>query len=448
MVDSRLIKMLESPNPAQRKQAVTALAKSKDRAALPYLAKIYKSDSDPEVKELARKAGLYIQQNSPSSSTAAATPPPASRSAPPAYNRSPIAEPDEDNDYLYAPPPSRNTGQGSGTFTPLMDDDLRDPLLYDDDEPEASAPSKPMSKPVSKGDEERARILFEQAMTLHTRGETDKALKSLAQAFMKNPNLRNDSYVMNAASSMTGMDRERTGQVLLDGSLLKATKKAARGGGGDGAVTNAEEPTWGDALVDLVIYWLINFGIGILLVLVLVSFIRTLIDNITDPVERQQAEAVLQATFPMGADIGALLGTSALEATRNLIGLVVFYFFLHLVAQWMLSGDGSMTRLIRKATLLLAFNVPILFAGYIAIIILGAITQSPELIVGLTIVLGLGMTLWLSQRVGAAYRFGIGRGCASLIVSYVVMFCVIVSVITAIGYLQLNSMGALNSPPF
>jgi hypothetical protein len=62
MIDQQLIDMLDDPNPQVRSNAVKQLAKTKSQEAVQYLAVIYKTDSDPEVRELARKGGLYIKK--------------------------------------------------------------------------------------------------------------------------------------------------------------------------------------------------------------------------------------------------------------------------------------------------------------------------------------------------------------------------------------------------
>lgn len=58
----QLIQQLQSPDPDQRREAIMALANTKNRAALQPLAALYRSDPDPALRDLALKAGRYIQQ--------------------------------------------------------------------------------------------------------------------------------------------------------------------------------------------------------------------------------------------------------------------------------------------------------------------------------------------------------------------------------------------------
>ena len=68
------IDQLSSPDPAQRKQAIVALAKTKDHSVLQALADVYHNDPVPEIRELALKAGRYVQQTT-QSTTAQHQPP-------------------------------------------------------------------------------------------------------------------------------------------------------------------------------------------------------------------------------------------------------------------------------------------------------------------------------------------------------------------------------------
>ena len=61
-MDPERLDQLQNPDPAVRREAIIALGRSKDLAALPELAKVYKNDPVPELRELARQAGRYIQQ--------------------------------------------------------------------------------------------------------------------------------------------------------------------------------------------------------------------------------------------------------------------------------------------------------------------------------------------------------------------------------------------------
>lgn len=61
-MSKQAIKQLGNRNPSIRKSAIKEIAKTKDRGALIHLARMVGDDPDPEVRELARQAGVYIRQ--------------------------------------------------------------------------------------------------------------------------------------------------------------------------------------------------------------------------------------------------------------------------------------------------------------------------------------------------------------------------------------------------
>jgi hypothetical protein len=432
MVDSQLLRMLGSKDASERKQAITTLARSQDRTALPHLAKVYRSDPDPEIRELARKAGVYINKKSPKEA-----PPKAA----PFYTGGSTADDPGSltSDSSYSSGSAYgDTGYSYGTLdddSMLGDEDLLADDLLDDREPTAS---QPVNAPrVSSGAEARARDLLEQAMSFHSRGEQQKVIKALTEAFKKNPKLATDNYALNAASSMTGLPRSQVAAALMDGSLLRATRKSS-------GPRSDDDPTWGDAAVDLGIYWFVNLGLFIVSVLILIALVQALLNNAPDisPQERDLIQQQIALSFGTQS-IPLFLLQGVLQATGALIGLLVVYLVWHLVAQWMLGGDGTFTRLIRKATLLLAFYGPLVTAAVFGLLVIGGALlaaggmtpqtyQSWVLLV--TFGVSIGGLLLISQRIGAAYRFGVGRGCATMIISYILIFCLVTSIILIAVY--------------
>lgn len=169
MLDQDLIDMLDSDDPDDRLFAVKAMAKSKDPEYLQYLAIVYRTDNDPDVKEMALKAGKYIKK------TAA-----------------------EDN--------------WTGGDAVYSDDD-------DDDEIEVSSRAK-----------EQAQSYLNQASDLSFSGNNEKASEMLRKAVQTNPNLKNDDYAKSLASTITGFSSDLAiGFILSEESQPK--EKSKRGGG-------------------------------------------------------------------------------------------------------------------------------------------------------------------------------------------------------------------------
>lgn len=180
MIDNDLIKLLNSPDPEKRKKAVTALAKTKNPQALKYLAMVVKNDDDPEVVDLARKAGAYIKKNT-------------------------------DDEQVV-----KTTAGFAEAVSPYGDSDTADDALPEDIE-------------VTAADETRAKGFIQQSIDWHMRGDNDKAALYLRRAFAANPKLRYDSYTVGLAVTITGLSSEEAVKRLLPSAEIK--KKLKRAGG-------------------------------------------------------------------------------------------------------------------------------------------------------------------------------------------------------------------------
>ncbi|MCU0481137.1 MAG: HEAT repeat domain-containing protein [Anaerolineae bacterium] len=196
MIDPRILQALSSSDSDKRKKAVAYLAKSLDRDALPHLARVYKTDSDPEIRELAKKAGAYIQKNAPQASVMDDE----EEADDESYSRynNLYADDDEDDEPVYTPS-RRNT---------YMDDDDEIATDVNDDIP------LPSNIQVSAVAEERAKSFVEQAMDWNVRGNNNKAVEMLKKAFRTNPRLAYDSYTMGLAMNITGLSSDDTKRLL------------------------------------------------------------------------------------------------------------------------------------------------------------------------------------------------------------------------------------------
>lgn len=184
MVDPRINKLLESPNPETRKSAIKALVRTKNRAVLPILADIYRTDDDPEVRDLARKGGIYINNNVP-------------KAPEPLYD-----DYDEDS-------------YGGGYYDD--DDDGMDRLYEDadeandaDDDPgyEEAEEVVPLASEitVSPANQQRAIGFRDQALDLNVAGNDERAVEMLRRALRTNPKLMYDDYTKSLAATITGLD--------------------------------------------------------------------------------------------------------------------------------------------------------------------------------------------------------------------------------------------------
>jgi hypothetical protein len=191
MIDSRILQALEHPNPDIRKKAIVALGKSKNAQAMPILAKVFKQDADPEVREYARKAGLYIysQQNQ-------ATPPPVQPQPAPVVQQSPAP-------IIEKPVQAEKTRKQHSRQQPSQPKPKpvveTPPLIYVSQEKIAEA-------------EEYVQFAFK---SIHI-GETVNAEKLFRKAFDINPALIHDRYVSEAVHKLLDKSSvEESVKVLL-----------------------------------------------------------------------------------------------------------------------------------------------------------------------------------------------------------------------------------------
>lgn len=175
------VKQLQSRDPVVRKKAIKAAAKALDRNALKRLAIMCEDDPDPEIRDLARRAGVYIRQQLGELSSAA---------------------PAED-------------GEGQTASA------------------EAKKDAHPPKIAVSDDDVERSKKTMDMAVTQHMAGEKAKAMKFLKQAVLINPNLQHDGYFVNLAQTITGIEDKaqaiaQLGDKAAQAQFIETEQKAKR----------------------------------------------------------------------------------------------------------------------------------------------------------------------------------------------------------------------------
>jgi len=169
-----LLKQLQSAKAEQRREAIVALERTADPRALPALSRVYHNDPDPALRELALRAGHFIQQQA---------------------NRRPAGN-------ASAPPP------------------------------EASAPGEDRStvplRPISAADERRASHHVSRAMDAHVSGDDASALKELRRALEANPALSQDQAFASLASSVTSLPVAQALAALQDKKRAIQPARASR----------------------------------------------------------------------------------------------------------------------------------------------------------------------------------------------------------------------------
>lgn len=96
----------------------------------------------------------------------------------------------------------------------------------------AKEPDKEKKKPPSsltKADREAAQNKIQRALTMHMKGDTQKALKSFAQGLDINPNLANETFTRSVASELTGLTPDQALEILMDPEDRKELIKPSKG---------------------------------------------------------------------------------------------------------------------------------------------------------------------------------------------------------------------------
>ncbi|MEO8609486.1 MAG: hypothetical protein ABI690_16460 [Chloroflexota bacterium] len=165
-IDSQVVAQLDSDDPEQRKAGIVALARSADAEALPLLVKLYRTDPDPALRELARKAGRRIKTQ---------TQPP---------------------------------------LTPPSIPEVTEVL-----------PPASLSQNVLETNKD-AKWHYDRALDFHVRKDQAKAAAELSKLIRSNPNAVHDSAVRLLAGDITGLAPDDAIQTLTDKSARKKFEKA------------------------------------------------------------------------------------------------------------------------------------------------------------------------------------------------------------------------------
>lgn len=171
---------LKNEDPRIRVEAIKAMANSGDRAYLPFLKEVVENDIDPRVQDYARKAARHLFTT---------TEGPIPEKTPPQPDPEPVRE--------QQPPVPESEEAALGRSLP-------------------------------PGERTAAETKIQRALSLHMRGDTQKALKAFAQGLDLDPNLSNETFTRSVASELTGLSSDQALDILMDPEERKellATKK-------------------------------------------------------------------------------------------------------------------------------------------------------------------------------------------------------------------------------
>lgn len=411
-----LIAQLNSPDPNARRQAIIALGRAADPRALSALGSVYRNDPLPELRELALKAGRYIQQQNRQ------PPPQPQPSAPP---------------FAAGPPPAQ---AGAQAYPQAWQEASRLPTDV------AYGTGLRDEVPLSPRDVERARAYYNRALDLYMAGDRPKAAAELSRALEINPNLVNDLPTRNLAGEVTGLPPEQAARALADPEQRDRFLYPPEAGGAGrkrkrGAAL-AAAATWGDVAVDLGLLFLVVV-IGTL-VYQLFVFPRMLdalfVYTASSPGSYQAVEDILQVAASPVAAFGIALAVGVFNIVYVLLG----YGLINWVAT-MFGGRGALLDFYHAlvpvvAVLSLAYYV--IYA--LSFLLLDVTSPWQGLVALLSLGLGIGGVYWTVRQIGRVHDLDAGTGCATLFLGGLLM----VVVLCLCGLLVNFGLGAALVPFF
>lgn len=415
----QFVAQLQSPDPSQRRKAIIALGTSKDPTALQHLAVIFRTDPEPSLRELARRAGVHIRRAMDLQAEAGQ-----SAAAPPVVSSGDdVDEPDIDNllGMIAASPaeaPAPETPSERRSAPPEA----------------ASVPVRGRTYETSRNDVERAKGYVDQALSMNLKGENAKAMKAMAQALQINPNLINDAYSMSIAASITGLEGDGAVQMILDSSQRKGFEQQAleqkKQRRIETHLSKAEHVTWASTWFEIIIFTIITAVGPVLQSLVTVesarAYVNTLVPELVETPEMQAALASLDQY-----NAGSLLIVGVVSALAGVIGLLIQTVIIHFGAIHLLGGHGTLRYLLE---LLLGFYnkwLPIIFfLSYITVAV-GFISGFSPIVLCLAlplVLLSLYVSGKTSGKIGEAYDFGTAKGCLAYFIGILVIAVILAAV--------------------
>jgi hypothetical protein len=386
-IDPKIFDLIRSSDVEERKRGVKALARSEDREALRYLASLYKDDPDPEVRDLALKAGQHIKKR--------------------------------------------------GELSEWGSDQGRGAAKFEDVEIKRDAPKQRNKLPDNPKTKE-AKALMDKAIELMMQSNYAEAQDLAYQAFELAPNLDTESYYATLASDIMGLPQAQAIAALREGraDYEVGGRKSKRKRG------SAKEVSWVDFLVDSAILYVVSAGSLLFFMVMIFNQVQVLaelgyLSDLTSGSEYAAYGGVDPTAQFMGflsssgmtlAIIIGLIGGLVL-VLANLLHFVILHF-----CAGMLGGDGSFRALVHNSI------IPLVVQSLASVIISGAIyyltiqdmIQSGganslsrdtlgivNTLNSMSSLVGFGYLLWLSFIVGKTYDFGFGKGCGALIISFI-----------------------------
>lgn len=434
-----LIRQLHDIDPDVRREAIIAIGRTKDAAALRPLADVVRNDPDSDLRELARKAGVYIrkeseaaeQQNKPTGPSLLRERPkkiePLPETPQSRRRRGPV--------FMAQEPEDPSSGMLNLNETPVSD----------------KGPVRGRNYNVPKEARSRAREYTEAALSDHMKGKSARAMKNLTEALSLDPNLINDEYYNNVAANVTGLNAFEAVQLVVDkgrrDEFMESATVEEKRKKIDSHLDTVGETTRTDFYFELVIFCIIMVVGPIVAALIAMQgfngFLNVVVQSMTERGMEPEQIAIasdIQSQFA-GYNLLSLIPFGVGSLIVALLSLFIQMGLVHLLATRLLGGHGTFQHLL--TVLLKYYNrwLPIVFVAVCVSLVVTFFSQFSPIAVCPTIVM-VGIILYVtgktSSKIGEAYGFGGAMGCMALLVSSLVL----IILNGAITYMAFQATGA------
>lgn len=394
----QLLRQLKDRDPQKRIYAIKRLAKAKERAALEPLARMAGDDKDANVREMARKAGAYILQETGGLETSNGDKPPERR---------------------------------------------------------VDKKGKPIKVAVDEDEQARAEALMNDAMSLIMNQQVSKAMKVLSKALAINPNLQYESYFMSLAEQASGAEGTDAIDQLYDDKLRANIDNQQAAERRQKRLQEHAETTsqasWKDVGFDLALFAVLTTMMVLIVGILTVQSARNYVDKVdTNRANARQASSLGQfrinpdddtdirywvdrneegpiwfkemtpdwGFYNTAEDIGeidvlVIFGVSLGAGIVSALLLALMGEITHVVSAKVLRGVGTPTYLMHNVTGIFINRAVLLgfIAGVASIIVFnaggGLVLQIFGGVLALVVVFSV---LKVVMTVGNAYDFGFAKG--------------------------------------
>jgi hypothetical protein len=429
------ITQLDSDDPKVRAQAVKAIALSGNQDYLKHLIEIAEIDPDAQLRDYAKKAAQHLfSSQAKTESTPTPTPTPT-------YTPEPEPEPISQSP---AAPEKTEAEIEAALANPMLENEEDD---------------------LSNADVREATSKVQRAFSLHTGGQTKKALQIFAQAFEINPLLKKDTYAKSVASELTGKPAQEALLILGDPDRLsefievnygKAKKGGKKSGKKASSPTRPKKRPQEDRSRDgLIQTWLSFFGMtenlflaeqekanteDTLLSVLVYTIATVVISMVTGFVQFQQITTLMGEQLPQ---LGFNLGTIFFIILIGTVIMSPISFYLTTGMQYLgtriFGGSGDFKT---HAYLLALVMVPATVLG--GVVSLLAFIPVIGFLAGLA---GFGIsifTIFLNVRlIKSAHNVSTGQAVASIIIPPIVLSVIGGCILMTVGSSLLAGLSQL-----